>query len=141
MVRKILSVAVAALAIAVLAGCGGGSPATSTAAAQPRTISGTVSYTGSVSAAHQIIVVATRQGEQTPAYSAVLKKPGGYTFSSVTDGTYFVIAFMDLGDDMGAPLPNEPYGVYDTSGDGQLDTVVVSGGQAVTGVDITLVDR
>jgi hypothetical protein len=47
---------------------------------------------------------------------------------------------MDLAGDMGPPQPNEPVGWYDLDGDGQPDPVVVSGANAVSGVDITLRD-
>ena len=108
--------------------------------AAPRTISGRISYAGSIQPTHQIVVVAVRQGEQAPAYSATVRQPGPYTLSNVTDATYQVTAFMDLGDDMGPPQPNEPTGAYDANGDGKPDEVIVKDGKAMTGIDIAIRD-
>jgi len=104
-------------------------------------ISGQISYTGRITVPHNIIVVAGRQGEQgPPAYAAVIPGPGPYTITNVADGAYMVAAFMDLGDDMGPPAPDEPFGWYDPSGDQQPDPVVVRGGVTATGIDIILHD-
>ena len=51
-----------------------------------------------------------------------------------------VAAFMDRDGDMGSREPDEPMGWYDPGGDGNPDPVIVSGGGAVTGIDITLRD-
>ncbi len=81
-----------------------------------------------------------RTGEQAPAYSTVIRQPGPYTISNVTDSTYLLSAFMDLGDDMGAPQPNEPSGAYDQNGDGKGDEVAMKDGKGLTGIDITIRD-
>ncbi len=105
-------------------------------------ISGTISYTGAVSSAHNVVVMAQRLGDPPgpPAYSTVIFGPGPYTITNVTQYTYTVSAFLDRGDDMGAPQPNEPLGVYDPSGTGTAAPVVVSGSATVTGIDIMLLD-
>lgn len=105
-------------------------------------ISGTISYTGAVSSAHNVVVMAQRLGDPPgpPAYSTVIFGPGPYTITNVTQYTYTVSAFLDRGDDMGAPQPNEPLGVYDPSGTGTAAPVVVSGSATVTDIDITLLD-
>jgi hypothetical protein len=113
-----------------------------TDAATPGSIAGTISYSGAVSSAHNIVVYAKRQGDPPgpPASSTVIFGPGPYTMTNVSAHTHTVSAFLDRGDDMGAPQPNEPFGVYDPSGTGTPAPVVVSGGANVTGIDITLYD-
>ena len=143
----IITVFLMAGVVSVLAGCSGSNPQnTSEPNAPPpvpaaRLIKGTVSYAGSVNPTHQIIVVATRVGEQAPASSTVLKQPGAYTLSNISDGSYSILAFMDLGDDMGAPEANEPSGFYDPNGDGMDDKVEMTGGQSVSNIDIVLKDK
>src|SRR4030043_1058928 len=136
--RKIAIMAIGCLLIlmASLLGCGG----KGSSIPQDRTISGKISYTGPVNPTHQIVVVAGRVGEQDPAYSTVLQQPGTYTLSNVTDASYYVFAFMDLGDDMGPPEANEPNGYYDSNGDGQGDQVIMIDGKGLTNIDITLQD-
>ncbi len=103
-------------------------------------ISGQVTYTGQVTTLHNIAVIVIRQGEQQPAYNAVIAGAGPYTVGNVADGAYTVAAFMDLGDDMGPPQPGEPFAWHDPGGDGQPDVVTVTGGNAVTGINIALHD-
>ena len=139
-----------ALLMTALSGCAGGKGAEDTGKQAPvpaapptpqaRTISGSVSYAGTINPTHQIVIVAGRVGEQSPAYSAVLKQPGTYTLSNVTDGSYTIFAFMDLGDDMGAPQTNEPSGSYDSNGDGQGDQVVMIDGKGLIQIDMVLRD-
>lgn len=143
--RAIL-VRVVALTLSLgLAGCGAssGSPTpTATAAAAAKTIGGQISYAGSAASGHKIVVVAGLAGSQgAPAYSAVIDGPGPYTLTDLADGQYTVTAFIDLGDDMGAPQANEPAGSYDVGGDGTADPVTIAGGKAATGIDITIKDR
>ena len=130
--------------VVLLVGCAGNKETTSTPVSTnppSRSITGVVTYAGNVSPTHQIIVVAGRIGEQgSPAYSAVLKQPGAYTISNVTDASYNIFAFMDLGDDMGSPQPNEPSGYYDLNKDGQGDEVIMIDGKGLTGINITLYD-
>jgi hypothetical protein len=104
-------------------------------------ISGRISYTGRITVAHNIVVAAARLGEQgPPSYATVISGVGPYTITNMADYTYTVFAFMDLGGDMGPPEPGEPFGWHDPTGDGYPDPVVVSGGNPVTGIDITLHD-
>lgn len=104
-------------------------------------ISGWVTYTGRITASHQIIIAAGRWGEQgPPAYSAVIASPGPYTLTSVADYTYTLSAFIDLGDDMGPPQPDEPFGWYDLGGDGSPDLVIISGGASLASINIVLRD-
>jgi len=124
------------LLLTFLLGCGSEESSTP----QANTISGTISYTGTVNPTHQIVVFAIRVGEQDPAYYTVINEPGSYTISNVTDASYYVHAFMDLGDDMGAPEADEPGGYYDSDGDGERDTVVMTDDKGLTNIDVTLQD-
>ena len=145
-VGGVIVVAVSLLVAMSLPGCGkndGNSSTNSTTvstASQTRIISGAISYSGSVTPIHQIVIVANRVGEQSPAYSVVIKQLGPYTIGGVTDGTYSLSAFMDLGDDMGPPGANEPSGFYDLNGDGKADEVVMKDGKGLTGINVTLRD-
>lgn len=126
-------------------GCGGsGASPSPTASPTPpvRAITGEIAYSGNAQANHKIVVGAVRAGEgDAPAYSAVITTPGPFALTDVVDGTYLVFAFIDMGDDMGAPQAGEPHGWYDVGGDGQPDEVTIVNGSAAAGVDITLQDE
>lgn len=110
--------------------------------AAKRTINGRVTYPGNALDGHKIIIAINRQGDAgPPAYSATLTKTGTYTISNVADGTYTVLAFIDLGDDMGAPQANEPVGTYDPDANGVADLVVLEGGVGVNGINVSIKDR
>jgi hypothetical protein len=127
---------VSALAI-IPAGCGG---IKGTTTVPDNSISGKITYAGNIKPTHQIIVIAVEAGQQAPTYTVVISKPGPYTIYSVADCAYTVFAFMDLGDDMGAPKANEPSAYYDFNKDGQADEVTIIDGKGVTGIDIKLLD-
>ena len=133
------------IATSIIAGCSAPvatTQPTDTPLPAQRTISGTISYSGAAFAPHRIVVVAVRSGDQgPPAYSALLPSAGPYALTNVADASYTVLAFIDLGDDMGAPLPGEPQGFYDTAGDGDPDPVAMLDGKSVAGVDITIRDQ
>jgi hypothetical protein len=142
-----LVVIMAAIGISLLAllpaGCSNGAGTTSTPGTSTppnRAITGQVTYAGNVKPAHQIIIVVMRKGEQAPAYSAVISKPGSYTINNVADAIYTAFAFMDLGDDMGSPQPNEPSGYYDANGDGKGEDIIMQDGKGLNGIDILLAD-
>jgi hypothetical protein len=103
-------------------------------------ILGWISYTGPITPSHQIIIFATRLGDQSPSYSTVISSAGAYTITNVAAYTYTVGAFMDLDDDMGPPEPDEPFGWYDPLGDGVPDPVVVYDSLPSLGIDIILLD-
>jgi hypothetical protein len=150
--KKDILVATACVALLTVAlpGCGERTPnadvntpaSTTPGQALPpaRVITGVVTYAGTAKSLHQIIVVASRSGEQSPAFSTVIKQPGTYTISGVTDGSYFLSGFMDMGDDMGPPGATEPFGYYDANGDGRTDEVVMNGGKGLAGINIDLQD-
>jgi hypothetical protein len=139
------------IAVLALSACGGGATPTpgsanatpgSPSSAPAREISGTVAYDGTALDGHKIVVGAVLAGTAgAPAASAVLAGPGPYRMTGLADGSYTVFAFIDLGDDMGAPGPTEPLGWYDVAADGTADPVVVASGTGVTGVDIKIRDR
>ena len=144
-----LILAVSAGLVVALSGCGGGgdskrSPVSSESptVAAKRTISGRISYPGTALDGHKIVIAVSRQGDQgAPAYSATLTKAGTYTIGDVADGTYTILAFIDLGNDMGAPQANEPLGTYDPDSDGTANPFVVANGAPVNGIDISIRDR
>jgi len=104
-------------------------------------IAGLTSYVGGITTTHNVIVVAGRvEDPGPPQYWTVIFGTGPYTITNMADGTYNVAAFMDLDGDMGPPQPDEPFGWYDPAGDGSPDPVLVSEGNAVTGIDISLHD-
>ncbi len=152
-IRSLLVVLMGLALVSLTAGCAGPSATatpqatptppgpTATPTPAPRTINGRISYSGAALANHKILIVANRQGGSgSPGYSTALSSLGPYTIAEVNDATYTLMAFIDLGDDMGPPQPNEPVGWYDVGGDGTPDPVVVSGGKAATGIDITIRD-
>lgn len=105
-------------------------------------ISGRIAYSGVITGTHNIVIFAGRQGDPgPPAHAAVIAGTGVYAIAHVPDGDYLVGAFIDLGGDMGPPQPDEPFGWYDPTGDGQPDAVAIRAGGAATGIDITLRDR
>lgn len=141
----VLVASVTAAGLGVVA-CGGkdaspGPTVEGTLSAAQRSLNGRITYAGTSLANHKIVIAVNRQAESSPAYSATITKTGNYTISNVADGTYTVIAFIDLGDDMGPPQPEEPLGLYDAGGDGVPDAVVMKAGAPVTGLDITIQDR
>jgi hypothetical protein len=140
---SVFGLLVVMLAAGACSGSGSGATTAPSAAAAgaARTISGQISYGGSALGSHKIVVVVVRAGEAAPAYSTVVAKPGAYSIGNVSDASYTVMAFIDLGDDMGAPKADEPQGSFDAGGDGTPDPVVIQNGNAATNVNITLRDR
>lgn len=143
---KVLALWGVLVVLSLLSAACGGSEATptlqSTTTPALRTISGQISYTGSALDKHKIIVGAVRSGvEGAPVYVATITSAGAYALTNVADSTYNIFAFIDLGDDMGSPQPNEPSGWYDLGDDGTPDPVIIKDGNPVTGVDITVRDH
>jgi len=125
-------------AVVIMAGCGGNKGTTSTqSSTNPpnKSISGNITYAGNINPTHQVIIILFKPGDQTTAYSTVISKPGQYIFNNVADSTYNIYAFMDLGDNMGPPQPNEPIGYYNSNAN-----IIMNGGIGLTGIDITLLD-
>ena len=105
-------------------------------------ISGTVSYSGSQTGTAIVAVfefpLSCVPSNPDPYSYKVTSIPGSYTISDLPDGTYYVAsAVMTCG--MDCKLQStDPWGIY-----GGCDTsipVVISGGSAVSGISINLVD-
>ncbi len=115
-----------------------GIPVAVWAATNSGDVSGTITYTGTITGTQTIYVsVHSHPGAPPSVPPASLTNPGGaYTVPGVADGTYYVSAYMDLDGSGGEPGSDEPMGWYDVDGDGNPDTITVSGSN-VTGVDIS----
>jgi hypothetical protein len=99
-------------------------------------ISGTVTCAGSLAgSAHTVFVdLWTDPSTPPPLDAQQIACGGSYTFDELADGTYYVDAWLDLNESGGGPPDeNEPYFWY-----GAPDPVTVTGGAAVTGIDITV---
>jgi len=104
------------------------------------TISGNVTYSGNISDPHDIIVSIFGSVDDPPYESIHILSGETYTFENIPDGTYFINAFLDVNDSGdGSPDPDEPVSWYvDQNGDPKA--VVISGGNTVSDVNITLED-
>jgi hypothetical protein len=104
-----------------------------------QTIAGSITYSGDLGSGVIIVVASLVGSNGPPAYSAVLNAAGPYALTGVADGEYIVQAFLDEGNDRGAPENDEAQGFYDPNGDGTPDAVVIAGGVGLLAIDITLV--
>jgi hypothetical protein len=106
------------------------------------TIEGTVTYTGSEVGEEVTIGYFSDLGGP-PVDTMDIPYTDGtypYSFSGLADGNYAICAWMDLDNSGGEPDPNEPYTCYDENGDGDPDTIVISGASTVTDIDFDLTD-
>ena len=105
-------------------------------------INGTVTYTGNITTTGDIIVSLheSTSGDQPPIQTTTADGTGAYSFENLSDGTYYVAAFLDVNDSGdGPPDDGEPFSWYvDEFGDPKA--VVVSDGITVSDMDITLED-
>ncbi len=105
-------------------------------------ISGTISYSGTQTGPIYAVLFTSpiSCSPPNPDDYAVIELPtlGNYSFPDLPDGTYYVAsAILNCGTDCDLQ-PTDPWGVY-----GGCDTstpVVLSGGNAESGINITLVD-
>ena len=79
-------------------------------------ISGLVLYTGSLQSNdyEQVVVIARPHEVDVPPemlYETSISAPGSYQMSNIADGSYIVIAFLDIDGDF-QPDAGEPYGFY-----------------------------
>ncbi len=98
-------------------------------------ISGTISYQGSLSGAIYIGAFDNPEFSGEPIGSTSISSPGAYTISNLPSGTYYVGAFMDLNEDTQVDT-GEPQGAYDTNNDGNPNDVTLP--PDATGINITL---
>ncbi len=104
------------------------------------TITGNVTYNGSITDPHDIIVSLFESVDGSPYESVHILNGASFIFENVPDGTYYVAAFLDVNDSGdGPPDPDEPVSWYvDQNGDPKA--VVISAGSTVSDVNITLED-
>jgi len=101
------------------------------------TIEGTVTFWGDPGGGTQIEVAAHSAPTGPPDATVFVSIPGGAYSIPVPDGNYFIATLMSRDGVFGEPRDEDVLVWYDADGDGNRDTVTVSGG-AVTGVDIDL---
>jgi len=101
------------------------------------TIQGTITFWGDPGGGTQIEIGAHSDPDGPPDASVFVSMPGGAFSIPVPDGTYYVSALMARDDDFGEPRRKDVLVWYDADGDGNADTVTVSGG-AETGNDIDM---
>ena len=119
-----LSLSLLILSLVLLAGL---------AYAQDGSISGTITYYGGLEPGTFHLNIDYTTDPNQPLEGGVnLPGSGDYTLGGLPDDTYYVCVSIDLGGGGG------PYTCYDPNGDGEPDPVEVSGGGAVTGIDISL---
>ena len=107
------------------------------AASAQGTIDGTVAFWGDPGGGTQIEVAAHSDPTGPPDATVFVAVPGGAYSIPVPDGTYYVSTLMARDGSFGEPRREDVLVWYDADGDGDWDTVGVSGG-AVTGVDVDL---
>jgi hypothetical protein len=115
-------------------------PWASQAAPASGSISGTITYDGSYDADHEVLVSAHLSLNGSPVASVHIDGPGVYSLAEISDGSYYISAFLDIHDRGGGPPDaGEPVGWYDADGDGNPDQVIINGSN-MSGIDITMED-
>jgi predicted outer membrane repeat protein len=99
------------------------------------TIEGTVTFWGNAGGGTQIEIAAHTDPFGPPDETVYVDLPSSSYSIPVADGTYYISTLMARDGDFGQPRPDDVLVWYDADGDGERDTVTVSGG-AVTGIDI-----
>jgi len=99
-------------------------------------ISGTVSYSGSLTYDKIIISAFPLQSPRNPKYTTTISEPGAYKIENVNDGKYIIRAFFDSDGDW----KWDATGIYfDTEGNPNI--VTITGGTPIENVNITLADN
>jgi hypothetical protein len=99
------------------------------------TISGKTTYAGSFSGVIYVAAYTDTVYTIKPNIVTMQAAPGNYTLTGVPDGTYYVLSIM-ITDSAKGPQLTDPWGGHLVSG--KLTPVVVSGGNNVSDIDITL---
>ena len=102
-------------------------------------IYGTVTYTGMMHIGDDVTIGLHSAVNDPPLVSLDYPSGDPYSFMGIPDGTYYVSAFIDANDSGGAPDPNEPFEWY-VDVDGNPQAIIISGGNTVNNIDITLTD-
>jgi len=100
-------------------------------------IEGTVTFWGDPGGGTEIEVGAHSSLGGPPDASVLVAMPGGAYSIPVSDGVYYVATYMSRDGYVGEPREEDILVWYDADGDGNRDTVTVSGG-AMTGIDVDL---
>ncbi|MDP2982045.1 MAG: T9SS type A sorting domain-containing protein [Candidatus Latescibacter sp.] len=106
-------------------------------------ISGNISYTGAQTGKTVVAAFTSPDFQHDPTAIIELDSPGAYTISGLIDATYYVVSVLSnpvQGDDQGEydVQKTDPWGVYGTWGN--LTPVTITGGNGISGINITLVD-
>lgn len=118
-------------------------PASAPTQPLPGSISGTVTYTGSVIGTHRVCIEVSDADTGLygiPRYSGCIPGPGSYTLHPIADGTYYVTAWLDADDSGGGPPTDSDRCGWFGGGPDMLIPVVISGGTQATGIDIVITD-
>ena len=103
------------------------------------TVSGNVSFQGNP-ANGALVALFVELFEDDLMHIGVVTS-SSFTINYVPDGTYYPISVMDTnGDGEVDPSDGDALGFYDQNADGVPDSVVVSGGNALSGISIDLVE-
>ncbi len=109
-------------------------------AVETGSINGTVTYVGNIMSSGDIIVSIHESANvgQTPIRTTIADSTGMYSFENLSDGVYYIAAFLDVNDSGdGPPDPDEPFSWYvDQAGDPKA--ITITGGNTVNDIDITL---
>ncbi|MBI4710124.1 MAG: M6 family metalloprotease domain-containing protein [Nitrospirae bacterium] len=95
----------------------------------PASMSGTISYSGTVTGRIYIEVFNNPSFTGTAVYSTTIPQPGTYRMRGLLPGTYYVRSYRDTNRNRQYNT-GEPYGTY--------GTVTINPGSNVTGINITL---
>jgi hypothetical protein len=107
------------------------------AGATAATVSGNISYSGASTGQIYVVVFTDSTLRVRSNIMAQLAAPGSYTLPGLSDGTYYIVSLM-MTDSNGVIQLTDPWGGYGASG--SLTPVAVTGGNNVSGINITLVD-
>src|SRR3989338_6621916 len=106
-------------------------------------ISGTVLYSGTQTGAIYAATFTsplscTPPNPDEPYKYIELSSLGSYTLSGLPDGTYYMVSVIMTGGANANMKSTDPWGIY--NGCSNITPVVISGGNTVSGINITLVD-
>jgi len=98
-------------------------------------INGTINYSGEQTGQVRIELRSAYEDEDTDMEELSIPGPGPFTFSDVPEGTYYLVAWLDVDNDW-EYSSTEPYGHYRSTWG--LREIVVRPGEAVWDIEVTL---